>query len=181
MKKKRKTKQAIKDLHLDKPTSHGGWPDGHPGSYTDPNKPVHKQIADYLNDMGLVDDSNPRARLSEDKIRSLVREALEDKGLDAPDIPGFEHRIQPDASFGEEYRSIDTTTFKEPRHWLAKILKVHYPLDGGVFYDYVITNHPKGTPLYYDKVPKKKFHKNWKPANVPSLPSQSAHTRPTFS
>ena len=43
-------KNAIKDLHLDKPTSHGGWPGGHSGSYTDPDTPVNKQIAKYLED-----------------------------------------------------------------------------------------------------------------------------------
>lgn len=77
MKKKKSTKKTIKDLHLDKPTSHGGWPDGKPGGYTDPNTPVYKQIAKYLEDMGLVDDSNPRARLSEEKIRILIRETLQ--------------------------------------------------------------------------------------------------------
>ena len=75
MKKKRKSK-AIKDLHLDKPTSHGGWPHGHSGSYTDPDTPVYKQISKYLEDMGLIDDSNPRSRLSETKIRHLIRETL---------------------------------------------------------------------------------------------------------
>ena len=69
-------KNTIKDLHLDKPTSHGGWPGGHSGSYTDPDTPVNKQIAKYLEDMGLIDDSNPRARLSESKIRSLIREEI---------------------------------------------------------------------------------------------------------
>tara|TARA_R110000772_G_scaffold151005_7_gene261760 strand:- start:1240 stop:2082 length:843 start_codon:yes stop_codon:yes gene_type:complete len=64
MKKKRKGK-AIKDLYLDRPTSHGGWPDGHGGSYTDPDTPVNQQIANYLKSMGLVDDDNPRARLAE--------------------------------------------------------------------------------------------------------------------
>ena len=75
MKKKRKSK-AIKDLYLDRPTSHGGWPGGHSGSYTDPDTPVNKQIAKYLEDMGLIDDSNPRARLSEAKIRRLIREEI---------------------------------------------------------------------------------------------------------
>jgi|TARA_R110002074_G_scaffold396095_1_gene585055 hypothetical protein len=69
-------KNTIKDLHLDKPTSHGGWPGGHSGSYTDPDTPVNKQIAKYLEDMGLIDDSNPRARLSEAKIRRLIREEI---------------------------------------------------------------------------------------------------------
>tara|TARA_B100001093_G_C26853981_1_gene1026497 strand:+ start:3560 stop:4408 length:849 start_codon:yes stop_codon:yes gene_type:complete len=64
VKKKTKSK-AIKDLYLDRPTSHGGWPGGHSGSYRDPNTPVYKQIAQYLKDMGLADDDNPRARLSE--------------------------------------------------------------------------------------------------------------------
>ena len=64
MKKKRKSK-AIKDLYLDRPTSHGGWPDGHGGSYTDPDTPVNQQIANYFKSMGLVDDDNPRVRLSE--------------------------------------------------------------------------------------------------------------------
>lgn len=87
-KNKRKV-NAIKDLYLDRPTSHGGWPDGHGGSYTDPDTPVNQQIANYLKSMGLVDDDNPRARLSETsasmhkpffinerKIRSLIREAI---------------------------------------------------------------------------------------------------------
>jgi len=64
MKKKRKSK-AIKDLYLDRPTSHGGWPGGHSGSYTDADTPVNQQIADYLKAMGLADDDNPRARLAE--------------------------------------------------------------------------------------------------------------------
>ena len=64
MKKKKKSK-AIKDLYLDRPTSHGGWPGGHTGSYRDADTPVYKQIAQYLKDMGLADDDNPRARLSE--------------------------------------------------------------------------------------------------------------------
>ena len=76
MKKKTKSKKTIKDLHLDKPTSHGGWPAGHSGSYTDPDTPVGKQIADYLEAMGLIDDSNPRAKLSESKIRSIIRNVL---------------------------------------------------------------------------------------------------------
>ena len=63
-------------MHLDKQTSHGGWPDGHSGSYTDPDTPVNKQIAKYLEDMGLIDDSNPRARLSERRIRKLIREEI---------------------------------------------------------------------------------------------------------
>ena len=76
MKKKKSNKNTIKDLHLDKPTSHGGWPGGKPGGYTDPDTPVYKQIADYLKSMGLVDDSNPRARLSESKIRKIIRNIL---------------------------------------------------------------------------------------------------------
>ena len=75
MKKKRKSK-AIKDLHLDRPTSHGGWPGGHVGSYTDPDTPVNQQIADYLKAMGLIDDDNPRARLSESTSEYNVYDPL---------------------------------------------------------------------------------------------------------
>ena len=78
MKKRKKKSKAIKDLFLDRPTSHGGWPEGHPGSYTDPKTPVNKQIADYLKSMGLIDDNNPRARLSEGKVRQLIREVIEE-------------------------------------------------------------------------------------------------------
>lgn len=66
-------KNTLKNLYLDRPTSHGGWPRGHSGSYTDNKKPVNQQIADYLKAMGLIDDKNPRARLSEKK---LTREEL---------------------------------------------------------------------------------------------------------
>ena len=75
MKKKRKSK-AIKDLYLDRPTSHGGWPGGHSGSYTDADTPVYKQIAQYLKDMGLADDDNPRARLSESTSEYNVYDPL---------------------------------------------------------------------------------------------------------
>ena len=71
-----KKKNTIKDLGLDKKTSHGGWPDGHKGGYTDPKTPVNKQIADYLIAMGLIDDNNPRARLSENKLRKFIQKIL---------------------------------------------------------------------------------------------------------
>jgi len=71
----KKKNQAIKDLHLDKPTSHGGWPDGHPGSYNDPDTPVNVHIANYLEQMGLL-ERPPHARLSELYIRKLIREAI---------------------------------------------------------------------------------------------------------
>ena len=76
MSKKKSSKNSIKKLHLDKPTSHGGWPDGHSGSYMDSKTPVNKQIAKFLSDMGLLDDDNPRAKLSEDKIK-VSRAVLE--------------------------------------------------------------------------------------------------------
>ena len=78
MTKMGKKKNLIKDLHLDKPTSHGGWPDGHPGGYMDPNTPVYKQIADYLKAMGLADDDNPRARFSETRLRQIIRETIDE-------------------------------------------------------------------------------------------------------
>lgn len=71
-----KKRNAIKDLYLDRPTSHGGWPGGHSGSYRDSKKPVYKQIADYLKAMGLVDDNNPRAVLAESMIRQMIIESI---------------------------------------------------------------------------------------------------------
>ena len=73
MSKKKKTKSSkLKDLYLDRPTSHGGWPSGHSGSYRDNKTPVHKQIAQYLEDMGLL-ESPDHAVLSEQKLRLLIR------------------------------------------------------------------------------------------------------------
>ena len=71
-----KKRNAIKDLYLDRPTSHGGWPGGHSGSYRDNKKPVYKQIADYLKAMGLVDDDNPRAVLAESVLRQMIIESI---------------------------------------------------------------------------------------------------------
>lgn len=71
-----KKRNAIKDLYLDRPTSHGGWPDGHSGSYTDNKKPVYKQIADYFKSMGLIDDDNPRAVIAESMIRQMIIESI---------------------------------------------------------------------------------------------------------
>jgi hypothetical protein len=73
MSKKKKTKSSkLKDLYLDRPTSHGGWPDGHSGSYRDNKTPVYKQIAQYLEDMGLL-ESPDHAVLSEAMLRKVVR------------------------------------------------------------------------------------------------------------
>ena len=76
MKNQKRKSKAIKDLYLDRPTSHGGWPGGHSGSYTDADTPVYKQIADYLKSMGLADDDNPRARLAESNQKFNMFNAL---------------------------------------------------------------------------------------------------------
>ena len=80
MPKKRNTSKkhnkTIKDLHLDKPTSHGGWGKGSDNGSWNDQTPVNIQISKWLLSMGLVDDNNPRARLSEDSIRKLIREVL---------------------------------------------------------------------------------------------------------
>lgn len=76
MSKKKKTKSSkLKDLYLDRPTSHGGWPGGHSGSYRDADTPVYKQIAKYLEDMGLL-ETPEHAVLSEQKLRQIVRRFL---------------------------------------------------------------------------------------------------------
>ena len=73
MSKKKKTKSSkLKDLYLDRPTSHGGWPHGHSGSYRDNKTPVYKQISQYLEDMGLL-ESPDHAVLSESMLRKVVR------------------------------------------------------------------------------------------------------------
>jgi len=71
-----KKRSIIKDLYLDRPTSHGGWPDGHSGSYRDNKTPVNKQISDYLKAMGLLEDDNPRAVLAESAIRQMIIESI---------------------------------------------------------------------------------------------------------
>jgi hypothetical protein len=63
-----------KELMLDRPTSHGGWPKGNNNSWVG-NKPVNDIIYDYLEAMGLTADV-PQARLSEVKIRKLIKESL---------------------------------------------------------------------------------------------------------
>lgn len=76
MRKKKNTKnKKIKDLYLDRLTSHGGWPHGHPGSYRDNTTPVNQQIANYLEDMGLLETPD-HAVLSEEKLRLLIRSLI---------------------------------------------------------------------------------------------------------
>ena len=70
-------RKKLKQLMLDRPTSHGGWPDGHPGSYTDPHTPVNQQISNYLEDMGLLQDV-PHGRLSESNIHEIIQILLEE-------------------------------------------------------------------------------------------------------
>jgi len=71
-----KKRIIIKDLYLYRPTLHGGWPDGHSGSYRDNKTPVNKQISDYLKAMGLLEDDNPRAVLAESVIRQMIIESI---------------------------------------------------------------------------------------------------------
>tara|TARA_B100000214_G_scaffold364589_1_gene331372 strand:+ start:595 stop:849 length:255 start_codon:yes stop_codon:yes gene_type:complete len=70
-KSKKSKKEKLKDLYLDRPTSHGGWPHGHPGSYRDNKTPVNQQIAQYLEDMGLL-EAPEHAVLSESSLRELI-------------------------------------------------------------------------------------------------------------
>ena len=74
-KKQSRKRQKLKDLYLDRPTSHGGWPSGHPGGFTDNKRPVNVQIADYLDAMGLL-ETPEHAVLSEQNLRALIRKIL---------------------------------------------------------------------------------------------------------
>ena len=67
-----------KNTYLDRPTSHGGWPVGHPGGYTDSVTPVYKQIRNYLESMGLMRKEEKKEKEPKElkEIRALVREML---------------------------------------------------------------------------------------------------------
>ena len=71
---RKKQKKLRKKLFLDRPTSHGGWPNGKNNSWIG-DKPVNDIIYDYLEDMGLTADV-PHARLSESKIKKMIFESL---------------------------------------------------------------------------------------------------------
>lgn len=73
-KNKSKKKKRIASLHLDKQTSHGGWPKGENRGWVD-SRPVNKQISDYLEKMGLL-SSPSHARLSESLIRHIVKKFI---------------------------------------------------------------------------------------------------------
>lgn len=75
MKKKKRT-SIIKNLHLDKNTSHGGWgSDSDNGSWND-KTPVNRQISNWLETMGLADSNRETARLSEQDLRKMIRNIL---------------------------------------------------------------------------------------------------------
>ena len=69
------SKKKRKELMLDRPTSHGGWPNGGNNSWIG-DKPVNDIIYDYLKSMGLVDDV-PHGKLSEAHIRMIIKESLQ--------------------------------------------------------------------------------------------------------
>ena len=71
---KKKRKSLRRKLFLDRPTSHGGWPGGPSNSWIG-KKSVNDIIYDYLESMGLTADV-PHARLSESKIRYLIKESI---------------------------------------------------------------------------------------------------------
>ena len=70
----KKRRSLKKQLFLDRPTSHGGWPNGQNNSWQG-KKTVNNIIYDYLEAMGLTADV-PHARLSEVYIKRLVMEAI---------------------------------------------------------------------------------------------------------
>lgn len=70
----KKKRNLRKDLFLDRPTSHGGWPNGGNTSWVG-KKPVNDIIYDYLKSMGLTADV-PHAKLSESKIRAIIKKSL---------------------------------------------------------------------------------------------------------
>jgi hypothetical protein len=69
-----KKKRKIKNLMLDRETSHGGWPEGPSRGWID-KRPVNVVITDWLEKMGML-DTPEHARLSESKLRVLIRIAL---------------------------------------------------------------------------------------------------------
>jgi hypothetical protein len=71
---KKKRISLKKELFLDRPTSHGGWPNGGNNSWVG-DKPVADIIYDYLESMGLTADV-PHAKLSEAKIKKLIKDSL---------------------------------------------------------------------------------------------------------
>jgi|7_EtaG_2_1085326.scaffolds.fasta_scaffold144281_1 hypothetical protein len=75
---KKKKRNTIEDLQLDKPTSHGGWPGGeNRGWIASDKRSVAKIISDYFKDMGLAPDNLPtHARLSESDLRKVIRKVL---------------------------------------------------------------------------------------------------------
>ena len=68
------SKKKRKELMLDRPTSHGGWPYGSNNSWIG-KKPVNDIIYNYLKSMGLIDDV-PHGRLSESKIKIMIKESI---------------------------------------------------------------------------------------------------------
>ena len=141
-KQSKKKSKTIKDLHLDKPTSHGGWgPDSDNGSWND-KTPVNVQISKWLTSMGLVDDSNPRARLSESKLRGLIRKQLivEMFGIAGPMLaslftgcnPTEYNQLTPnivDSPEGKDMPDCVTPVYYEPL-WKEDIWKIENNIDG---------------------------------------------------
>lgn len=161
MKKKKKTSKAIKNLYLDRKTSHGGWPDGKPGSYTDPDTPVHKQISKYLEDMGLLDDSNPRAKLSENKLRALIHDVLSESydfnyGFTPLANPHdvYEKVAEPNA--GMQVKVIQVYEKKEkPDRYKAEDPQTK------TYYHVKVLNHPQDSTIYLD-IDRDTFHKTYR-------------------
>jgi hypothetical protein len=46
-----------KNMFLDRPSSHGGWPEG-PSRSAYKNVPVNKQISDYLKSLGILSEDD---------------------------------------------------------------------------------------------------------------------------
>jgi len=121
-KKKKKSKTSnklLKDLMLDKPTSHGGWPEGENRGWLPGSKPVNQQIGDYLTSMGLA----------EGHLRQLIRVTLEEAL--SPNLPKRYHRYRAgmDDEMIKNLESMESSTSEDSlqAHELATTLGSEEP------------------------------------------------------
>ena len=79
-----------KNLYLDRPTSHGGWPEGPSKSFTS-NKPVNIQISSWLKDMGMMEK-----HILEKILSRILTESIEYFGKGASDFKALvDERVDP--------------------------------------------------------------------------------------
>ena len=103
-------KGTVKNLYLNRPSSHGGWPAGPSKSFMS-NKPVMKQISSWLKDMGLLEAI--LSRILSESVEYFGQGIVDFKNL-VESNPNYPHRAAVESGWSKIGKGLTRTVYTHP-------------------------------------------------------------------